>query len=44
MTNLKIKRCGLVNRHNYISNHEITQNPYKLNYEMINYCSNNKLF
>ena len=35
MTNLKIKGCGIVIN--------TTQNPYKFNNEIINYCSNNIL-
>ena len=40
MTSLKIKRCGIVNRHNYIFYNETAQHPYKFNNEMINYYSN----
>jgi len=43
MTNLKINRCGIANGHTYIFYYETTENPYKFNYEMINYWSNNIL-
>ena len=41
MTSLKIKGCGIVNRHNYI----FIKQPqfHKFNFEIINYCSNNIL-
>jgi len=43
MTDLKIKRWQIVNRHNYIFMRQQQIHPYKSNFEMINYCSNNIL-